>query len=418
MIINFRFKNFKNFKDEVNFSFEKGNKKELPEHIINKNNYNLLPIKAIYGSNAAGKSNLLLAFNLLKKMIITGNIREQKDNYIGLCSNFSTKKDYETPIEFDITFMINEDIYEYKIAIKNYYKEMKSEILLESLYENKEMIFSREKNLVTFSKNNKVIKKHYEIFSKKEIADTYKKQLENNLLSNNTFINWYQIIDGELCQKIKNFFINKVIIIENIDKEKIDLPKELKKETIKNSQFINILVNKLLHELKHDDVKIYFKKEENKPLIPIVKYSFKDENSSIEALAEATESKGILKLIDLIGIIKDSLENGTVLMIDELDASIHHEIIYSIISAYGDQTINKKGAQLVFTTHNPVYMNERLLRRDEIVFVEKNNETSYIHTLDDYNIRNDKRYLRNYLAGEFTILPNFNIGEILESDEN
>ena len=97
--------------------------------------------------------------------------------------------------------------------------------------------------------------------------------------------------------------------------------------------------------------------------------------------------------------------------------SIHHEIIYSIISAYGDPTINKKGAQLVFTTHNPVYMNEKLLRRDEIVFIEKNDETSYINTLDDYNIRNDKKYLRNYLAGEFTILPNFDLGEIIESDK-
>ena len=164
---------------------------------------------------------------------------------------------------------------------------------------------------------------------------------------------------------------------------------------------------------------IYFKKEENnKPAQAIAKYTFSDTNESIETNANLTESKGTLKLIDLIGLIVGSLTFGDILMVDELDASIHHEIIYSILSAYGDPDINKNGAQLIFTTHNPVYMNEKLLRRDEIVFVEKDDETSYIQTLNDYDIRKDKKYLKNYLAGEFTLLPNFDLGEIINNEKS
>lgn len=419
MIVSFKFKNFKNFKKEVNFSFEKGNKRELSEHIINKNRHSLLPIKVIYGSNSTGKTNILAALEVLKNIIITGKVREKADSYIALCSNFSSKKDYEQPVELAIEMIINNDTYEYEIKFKNFWNYQKSSILEEKLSENNEMIFERKKNDIKFSTKKSIIDKHYAIFQKKEIVNIYQNQFKENILENQTFLNLYQSIDKKITQKIENYFSNNIMIIKNIESEKIDLPLELKNKAKTDSKFTNSLVNKLLSELHQDKIKIYFKKEEeNKPVTPIAKYIFSDSNDSIETFAEATESKGTLKLIDIIEPIVYSLKEGTTLLIDELDSSIHHEIIYSIISAYGDPTINKKGAQLVFTTHNPVYMNEKLLRRDEIVFVEKNDETSYIHTLDDFDIRKDKKYLKNYLAGEFTILPNFDLGEIIEDDKN
>ena len=112
--------------------------------------------------------------------------------------------------------------------------------------------------------------------------------------------------------------------------------------------------------------------------------------------------------------IIQSLQNGAPIFIDELDASIHHEIIYNLIQTYGDSEINTKGAQVIYTTHNPVYLYKNLLRRDEIVFIEKNNNGSHIHTLDDYNIRNDQVYLKNYLDGNYTILPNFDFSNIIK----
>ena len=88
MLVNFKIKNFKTFKEETEFSFERGQKRELSYHIIHTDNYELLPVKAIYGSNACGKTNLLLAIQGLKNFIIRKSIRQKKDDYIGLCSNF------------------------------------------------------------------------------------------------------------------------------------------------------------------------------------------------------------------------------------------------------------------------------------------------------------------------------------------
>ena len=418
MIIDFKFENFKNFKEKTNFSFERGNKTELQEHIIKKSNYELLPIKVIYGSNSAGKTNILKAFSLLKRIIINGIIRKQEDDYIGLCSNLDSKKDYESPMEFDITFLIDRDVYNYKLHIKNY-AEMRSEVLYECLKVNNEPIFERTKKEVTFSSKKEIIEKYYAELSKKSVLEANQELLRKNILNTSVFTNWLQTFSGEICHKIKSFFLEKVVIIENLEKEKIDIPISLKKDAPKDSKFTSNLVNKLLQELDQEKTDIYFKKvEDNKPVKAMSKYTFSDTKEFIESDANLTESKGTLKLIDLIGLIVGSLTFGDVLMVDELDASIHHEIIYSILSAYGDPNINKKGAQLVFTTHNPVYMNEKLLRRDEIVFVEKDDETSYIETLDDYDIRKDKKYLKNYLAGEFTLLPNFDLGVIVNNEEN
>ena len=418
MVIDFKFENFKNFKEKTNFSFERGNKTELQEHIIKKSNYELLPIKVIYGSNSTGKTNILKAFSLLKRIIINGIIRKQEDDYIGLCSNLDSKKDYESPMEFDITFLIDKDVYNYKLHIKNY-AEMRSEVLYECLKINNETIFERTKKEVTFSSKKEIIEKYYAELSKKSVLEANQELLRKNILNTSVFTNWLQTFSGEICHKIKSFFLEKVVIIENLEKEKIDIPISLKKDAPKDSRFTSNLVNKLLQELDQEKTDIYFKKvEDNKPVKAMSKYTFSDTKEFIESDANLTESKGTLKLIDLIGLIVGSLTFGDVLMVDELDASIHHEIIYSILSAYGDPNINKKGAQLVFTTHNPVYMTEKLLRRDEIVFVEKDDETSYIETLDDYDIRKDKKYLKNYLAGEFTLLPNFDLGVIVNNEEN
>lgn len=418
MIIDFKFKNFKNFKEKTDFSFEKGNKTELQEHIIKKNDYELLPIKVIYGSNSVGKSNILTAFLTLKRIIINGTARKDENDYIGLCSNFDSKKDYETPIEFAITFLINEEIYNYKLHIKNHYAEKTSEVVYETLKIDKEMIFERKKRNIEFSNKKNIIEKYYPLFKQKSFQDKVKASLKDNILNTSIFTTWLQNYSGNLCQKIKEYFLNQTRVISNLEKQKISVPESIRKE-INSSHIKNNYIDKLLKELDLNKQKIEFVKEDNtNEMILTTMYKFSDSNEGVITQANAIESKGTLKLIDLILTFVYSLKNGTILWIDELDASIHHEIIYSILSAYGDPDINKNGAQLVFTTHNPVYMNEKLLRRDEIVFVEKDDNTSYIQTLDDYDIRKDKKYLKNYLAGEFTLLPNFDLGAIINNEKS
>ncbi|MBP3040997.1 ATP-binding protein [Bacillaceae bacterium Marseille-Q3522] len=97
-------------------------------------------------------------------------------------------------------------------------------------------------------------------------------------------------------------------------------------------------------------------------------------------------------------------------VLDEFDAAIHPELIKGIIALFNDQSVNKNGAQLIFTTHNPIYLNNKIFRRDQIKFVEKDKDTfeSTIYSLADFgsiDVRNDQNYMLNYFKGKYGTLP-------------
>ena len=102
---------------------------------------------------------------------------------------------------------------------------------------------------------------------------------------------------------------------------------------------------------------------------------------------------------------------------------MHSEIIKGIISAFNNPDINKKGGQLIFTSHNPIYLDNQLLRRDQITFIERS-ETDYSscpYNLSDVrskNIRNDENYLINYFKGKYARLPYINFEEVFNGDED
>lgn len=400
--------NFKNFKKETVFSFEAGNKRELKNHIMKNNKDKILPIKVIYGNNSVGKTNIVMAFKIIKSIILNKHLKVNENDYINLCSNFNSLKDYESPVKLNIVFDMGENEYNYLIKFQNNFKSKYSQVIEEILLENEEPIFKRIKNNITFSENQNIINNHYKQFNDLEFKDKFLKLLKNGITENDVFTSWFNLIDKNLCNNIIDFFTNKLIVINKFEELKIHVPKKIFSTSVSVQ---NKRINKLLKELelKQD---IFFEKNENDEITENVRYILG--NVAIETMAEATESKGTLKLIDLLIPLLNALKEGATIIIDELDASIHHEIIVNLIQTFGDENINKNKAQLVFTTHNPVYMNKFLLRRDEIVFVEKEKDGSIICTLDDYNIRNDEVYLKNYLNGEYTILPDFDIRNIID----
>lgn len=408
MVISYTFKNFKTFKEKTTFSFLRGRKKELEEHIIDVNkDYKVLPLKVIYGSNASGKTNILESLLILKKIVLSTKLLDAGDtNYLLLCSNFS-KENYESPMEFSITFTIDEDIYEYLLVIKNNYDEKKSIVLKEVLKENDEIVFERNGKNVKFSEATKIIKKHYPQFKDEKFSKQLMQMLKINMNDSSVFTSWYSMIDADLVFKMVYYFETRLMIICDLENYKLSLP-----DSNEEGVFFNNKIDALLKELETGDKEFYVRVDNSGKIDERVSYTI-DDNHKIDASAFSTESKGTIKMMDILELLLFALEYGATLIIDELDASIHHEIIYNIIQSFGDPSINKKGGQLIFTTHNPVYMNKELLRRDEIVFVEKDNDSSIISTLEESNLRNDEVYLKNYLAGKYTILPKFDIEHLL-----
>ena len=147
-------------------------------------------------------------------------------------------------------------------------------------------------------------------------------------------------------------------------------------------------------------------------------------------LADVFESFGTVRFINLFPLVLRAIVTGGTLIVDEFDASIHPIALMSIISIFHNDDINKKQAQLVFNTHNPIFLNSNIFRRDEIKFVEKddNSHLSEIYSLSDFGtagengVRKGDDYMKNYFVSQYGAIKNIDFSPIFEDliskDEN
>ena len=146
--------------------------------------------------------------------------------------------------------------------------------------------------------------------------------------------------------------------------------------------------------------------------------------------ADLIESVGTIRLIGIMPVIISSLRKGAVLVIDELDASLHPMIVMNLISIFHNNSVNKNGAQIIFNTHNPIYLNHNLLRRDEIKFVERDkaNKSSSLYALSDFkangeaSVRKTSDYMKNYFISRYGAIEDIDftdiIADVLKGAEN
>lgn len=146
-------------------------------------------------------------------------------------------------------------------------------------------------------------------------------------------------------------------------------------------------------------------------------YNIKDhERKGFDTSAINTESTGTIKLVNLIMFLVDGLLNGNAIVIDELDSSLHFELVKEIVNLFIDKDINKGHGQLIFTSHNPIFVPLVKIRKDQIYFIEKNveNYSSILYSLADFpseNVRSSEAFLKNYLDGKYGAIPSFNFEE-------
>ena len=132
------------------------------------------------------------------------------------------------------------------------------------------------------------------------------------------------------------------------------------------------------------------------------------------------ESDGTLKMFALYPAMQDTLENGGVLFIDELNARLHPLLVRNFLITFLNPEINTNHAQLVFTTHDSWQLSNNLLRRDEIWFTEKDKDgVSTLYSLADFvdedgiKIRKDESYEKNYLLGKYGAIPTLKYFDML-----
>ncbi len=420
MLIQFSVRNFKTFKEKATLNLIASSEKETKgsENIANTNNYKLRILKSavIYGANASGKTKFIEALMFMKNFVISSSKESQKGDKISVEPFRLSAETEDKPSEFEVVFIYQNIMYRYGFEID------KNKIVAEWLFykpKTKEVeIFYRE--LQTFETHPKKFQKGARLVRDEltrenalflSVSAQFNEEISVNVLEwfrNIKFISGLQeqnysnysmglAKDPKQKQKFLALLKSADLGIQDINLQLLDI------DNIPNNipQEIREIFIQQLKEGKGEvvtDILTYHKKfDKNAKYIGNIEFSIGD------------ESAGTAKFFSLIGLILDVIENGTILMADELDAKIHPNLVAKIVSLFNSKDLNPKNAQLVFNTHDTNLLSEDLFRKDQIWFTEKNSlGEARLYSLADFKadeVRKTEAFESNYLRGKYGGIP-------------
>lgn len=426
MLLEFKTSNYKSFADEMVFSMtaapkQKGLDYSLQKERIGAKTYKGLCSAVIYGPNASGKSNIIGAMDTMKEIVLRGNIRNS-DAFIspnhasGILELIPNRFSKNTTTSFSIKFIDNGLLVEYSFSAKlgefldaGYDRE----IVREKLSINEKDVFSRDSGLKVSLPS--VVKE----FCNDGVNGTqtlFDFIAEGSLNKDELFLTngFKSIYAKKLVSLILNWFDNKFMVIYRSDAIQM-----IRRFT--NPKANTVYVEKTLTEAAKifgadSNALGYIAKAGNDDVV--LSSLFDDKKVSIPA--EMFESFGTLRFVNEFPLVINALINGGTLVMDEFDASIHPMALMNIISVFHNDEINKNHAQLIFNTHNPIFLNSTLFRRDEIKFVEREEKTgnSIHYALSDFKTadgtRKGEEYMKNYFVSKYGAIKDVDFSDILD----
>jgi len=421
MLVSFKIKNFKSYKDLKKFSMKTTKLKNLQDtntFTIN-DNISLLKSAVIYGANASGKSSLVEAMNEFRNIIENSFDKKTIKRYKGKPFLLNTDTEKKETL-FEIEFIIDKTIYRYGFEIA-----INATILNEWFYQKKLRPHARE--VLLFERNNQKISLGNS-FKEGKVLDNHFKNRESTL-----FLSGILQFEGEISKKVKVWLdkFNIVSSIRSYEFEDYSLVKlennSFKKKIINFIKKLDVGIysidnkNITFDELKKDidieklkllsDDIISTLEKEGLSKIETIHMQYNKDNSfnKLSSFDLEFESDGTKKLLALTAPIIETLQNGEILIIDELDNSLHTELLKAIVMLFNSKESNPNNAQLIFTTHDTNLLNQKFFRRDQIWFTEKDiYGATDLYSLVEYGkgkTRDDLELAKNYLKGKFGAIP-------------
>lgn len=421
MIIEFSVGNFRSIKDIQTISFVASPIVSKYKEVDENNTFQatdklkLLKSLAIYGANASGKSNFMMALNVFIHLI-DNSVKNEEILAQSIVPFLLSDETIHEPSYFQIIFIENNVTYRYGFEATG--GEIISEWLLFKHNENtnrESFIFTREKQL--FNINDKAIKS----------IRKFKNLLKGDnpiFRKNSLFLTALAAFNEDLSKKLINY-INNIVSLKGLSDrflrqtvdEWISKDIELREEVLKmlkesDTNIVNIKVNEP-SELNMDieTAKNYnniVQAGDRKILTTFHKKN--NSNDDVMLYLDIHGSEGTRKMYEIYPFVFFSLKLGTMLVIDEYDARFHPRLSQKIIDLFNNPKTNPKNAQLLVVTHDTNLLSAKTFRRDQILFVEKDkNEASQIYSLAEFKgVRNDASFEKEYLEGRYGAVPFLN----------
>lgn len=409
MLIDFTVENYKSFKDSITFSMEATTLKDHSENIFKCGKKNLLKSAVIYGPNASGKSNILEAMNFMRNFVENSATEYKANDSINVESFQLNTLTKNSPSLFEATFIHNNIKYRYGFRLDN--KAVQDEWLFQTkTRETKLFIRTNQKFDLskTFSEGNLIVKENktrenalflsvvaqFNGSISKSIVDWFTQFNVTSNVEKNRFEHYTleMLTNSENKSKILQLLLSVDMGIKDVDMKTTDIEYEKAPSFIKE----------IIQEEKAEKSKI----TQSEIVTKHMQYNEENEYIGDIEFQLHNESIGTKKFLLLAGPIVETLNNGEILVIDELDNSFHTQMTEFIIALFNSTKTNPKNAQLIFATHDTNLLTHKLFRRDQIWFVEKNiYGVSEIFSLIDFGARKDTSLEKNYLEGKFGGVP-------------
>jgi AAA15 family ATPase/GTPase len=422
MLIAFKVANFRSIREEQTFSLVASNyEKELVASLIERklpgmSGQKFLKGAAIYGANASGKSNIVEAVRYLANFVSRSAIGIQPGDSTGAIPFKLDRESKSQPSEFEIAFVAQGTrfifgfsvtpqrvVEEYLIAFpkgipQHWYKRVFNEKTNSYVWPKPSTEFRHDKSLEDKTRENSLflsVAPQFNHLQLTPVFNWFKENLRFVNLSAEGLFNSAFTADLMTNESHRRRILNLLrsadigIIDAKLTEKKFATAPEAVRKMIA-PEYLALLETQL-SEHRRIEVKLTHRGDQTDP-VPL---DLEDE-----------ESAGTRRFFSLIGPWIDTLDNGYTVFVDEIETSLHPILVKEVLKLLFCKENNPKGAQVVFTTHNPVLLDNALLRRDQIWFTEKSPAgATHLYPLMDYQPRKDEALAKGYLAGRYGAIP-------------
>ncbi len=404
MILEIRLNNFFSIMDEVVLDMQAANiqskkAKGLKSNTCECGGVKVLKTVAIYGANASGKSSIIKAIRACVAMIYNSHNHNENTVFPFVPFKFGGM---DKPSTFFIRFLMEGIEYEYSFTLTQ------TEIIKESLYYypngRRSMVFTRDEGKGPEKRDiyefKSVIRRPMDV-----VANTSQKTL---------FISRASQMDREIAQKVFRYF-NEQFILNFFNYNPIALKKMLEDNHDQLLQVLHIADSDIVnissrHELRPYTTAVFDPQNNNnilsvddiqKPQLIITTYHRSNPDVAFDFNTE--ESDGTQRLFFMMLTILDIVKNNKILLVDEIEASLHTKLVEYIISLFN----NSNCAQLIYTTHNTYLLNDNKIRKDQVYFTNKraDGSTDFYSLFDYKDFRDGMDIEKAYLQGRFDAIP-------------
>lgn len=429
MLIEFSLQNFRSYRTRQTLNLVASNyDKSLPENVMplelkGLGKIGLLKAVALYGPNAGGKSNLIKGLQLLC-WLVRFSATEVSPNQGLPDEAFALRPNSkDEPTVFEVTFIAEGVRYEFAVAVSSSrvveerlvaYPEGRAQVWYDRSWSEESgqyewspanpTDFRRDPGIVEKTRPNALFLSAAAQWNNGQVLPVYRWFSERLKFLNlsatgsvdHTFTARLISQSAEFRRQVATLLRSADIGLLDVESQEVEAPRDVFRKAME-----------------------MLEQETGRQLFPKSQWNLSFHHGGADGqsfrMDQDHESAGTLRFFSLIGPISDVVANRLVAGIDELDTSLHPTLVAESLRLLFRSSVQNPGAQLIFTTHNPLLLDTTLLRRDQIWFADKDNEgASFLYPLTDYKPRSDELLVRGYMSGRYGAVPFIPRGLIVE----